>query len=188
MARTRNSWVPSVRLLYSTGELHSANGSTSSEHSNVEPGSLERKLKLASRSVVLGSGADSMVVVGAVRSPLTVHVQLAGVGSMFPETSTARTSSVCWPSVRSGKAGGSGHAANGAPSSEHWNVAFGSLLSKANLAVVRSDGSVGPHTIVVSGASCVTIVHSCLVTGASADVSPTSTRTSKVCAPRASPS
>ena len=67
--------------MYSIGDAHSANGSASRAHSKVEPDSLATKLKRASRRMVSASGPERIVVIGAVRSPATVHVQLAGVAS-----------------------------------------------------------------------------------------------------------
>ncbi len=58
-------------------------------HWNVEPASLEVKLKLGPVTFEGLAGADVIVVCGAVRS--TVHVLLAGVASVFPAGSVART-------------------------------------------------------------------------------------------------
>src|ERR687895_44734 len=105
-------------------------------HSNVEPGSLAVKLKVVSKvpsiAVVL---AVLSVVTGGVSSRTTVQRQLAGVGSMLRDGSTARTRRRCSPGVRPVYVAGSGHSANAAPSSAHSKVTGASLLSKAKVAV-----------------------------------------------------
>jgi hypothetical protein len=63
-------------------------------HSKLEPASVEVKLKLADVEFVGFAGPDVIVVSGAVRS--IVHVWLAGVASVFPAGSVARTWNV-WP-------------------------------------------------------------------------------------------
>ena len=67
---------------------------------------------------------------------------------------------MCEPLDRSVKSDGTGQALNAAPSSEHSNVAAGSSLSKAKLAVLLSLVLGGPKTIVVSGGSNSTTDHS----------------------------
>ena len=47
VARTRKVWTPIARSAYSYGDVHSANGSLSSEHSKVAPAS-ETKLMMPS--------------------------------------------------------------------------------------------------------------------------------------------
>jgi hypothetical protein len=81
IARTRKTCSPTIRSAYSIGDEHSLTGSASSWHSNVDIGSLETKLKLASISTVEGSGPDRIVVVGGVVSRTTVQRQVAGVAS-----------------------------------------------------------------------------------------------------------
>ncbi len=67
-------------------------------HSKLEPASVDVKLKLAEVEFVAAGGADVIVVSGAVRS--TVHVWLAGVASVFPAGSVARTWKVWLPAVK----------------------------------------------------------------------------------------
>jgi hypothetical protein len=70
----------------------------SSLHSKVELASVELKPKDAVVSVVVSDGFAPITVSGAVVSPgLTVQVKLAGLGSLLPAASTARTSKVCGP-------------------------------------------------------------------------------------------
>ena len=99
VARTRNVCGPSSTV-YSAGEAHGTNACVSSEHSKVAVESFETKWKLASSRVVSASGPFRIVVVGAVRSAATVHVQLAGVSSTLPAPSVARALNVCGPSAR----------------------------------------------------------------------------------------
>jgi hypothetical protein len=75
-----------------------------------------------------------IVVTGGVKSRMTVHVWRAGVGSARRATSTARTRRMCGPSVRPEKTP-SPQSVNEAPSSAHSNVASGSSLSKAKVAI-----------------------------------------------------
>jgi hypothetical protein len=55
----------------------------------VEPGSLAEKLKVALPLVVVAGGPEVIVVCGAVWS--IVQVWVAGVASVFPAASLART-------------------------------------------------------------------------------------------------
>src|SRR5688572_14383579 len=99
MDRTRNSWFPTKRPVYSLGEAHSANGAPSREHPNLEPGSFEEKAKLALVAVVVPLGPlASRVVWGALAS--TVQVWLTGASVVLPAASVARTSKVCSPLAR----------------------------------------------------------------------------------------
>jgi hypothetical protein len=70
----------------------------SSWHWNVEPASLETKLKLALVEALGSLGEAVMVVFGAAVS--TVHVKVAALASTLPAGSIARTLNVCEPSVR----------------------------------------------------------------------------------------
>ncbi len=77
--------------------MHAAQAPPSSRHSNVAPPGAE-KSKLALWLLVGVVGALSICVFGATVS--TVQVKLAGVGSVFPAPSVARTWNVWAPSVR----------------------------------------------------------------------------------------
>ena len=59
--------------------------------------SVPEKVKLAAALLVSAGGPESIAVVGAVVS--TVQVELAGVASMFPAWSIARTSKLWEPSA-----------------------------------------------------------------------------------------
>ena len=89
VARTRRVWVPSVSPVYWRGEVQKVNADPSREHSNVAPVSSAVKVKVAVVSVVGSSGPVATVVWGAVVS--TVQVYVAGVRSVFPAGSVART-------------------------------------------------------------------------------------------------
>ena len=101
------------------------------------------------RSPVGPLGPESIAVCGAVVS--TVHVRLAGVPSTLPAASVARTSKVCSPSARALSACGLVHDANAPPSSLHSKVAP-SFAEKAKDAPVERVRTLGPESIVVSGA------------------------------------
>ena len=77
------------------------NVAPSTEHSNVEPASLELNSNVTESSLIVepSAGPESIVVSGAV--PSTVKVREAGVWSVCPPA-TARTSNVWEPSERPG--------------------------------------------------------------------------------------
>jgi hypothetical protein len=85
--------------VYWRGEAHAANGAVSSEHSKVDPVSVAENVKVADVLAVRPFGPESIVVSGGVTS--TVQEWVAGVGSVFPARSVARTSKVWDPSARS---------------------------------------------------------------------------------------
>jgi hypothetical protein len=97
VARTANVCGPSespVRLL---GEPHEAQAPLSSRHSKVDPLSVEMNEKVAEVALVGSVGADVIAVSGTEVS--TNQPTDAGVGSVFPAASVARTSNVCGPSA-----------------------------------------------------------------------------------------
>lgn len=75
-------------------------------HSKLEPDSVEAKEKLAEVEVVLPPGPPLMLVSGGVVSigggpeASTVQLRVAGVGSMLPVASLARTEKLWLPSLR----------------------------------------------------------------------------------------
>ncbi len=86
-------------------------------HSKLEAASLEEKLKLAVLAAVEPEGPAVMAVSGGVVSGvLTVHVREAGVASVFPAKSMARTWKVCVPGARPVNALGELHDPYAAPS------------------------------------------------------------------------
>ena len=90
------------------------------------------------------------------RAPSTVKVRMAGVWSVLPTVSVARTLKVWTPSVRLVRVCSEVHVAQSSWSSLHWNVADGSL-EKRNAAVVVVIVPVGPASIVVWGAVVSTV-------------------------------
>src|SRR5687767_12766565 len=117
----------------------------------------ETKLNDALVSLVLSAGPDVMNVSGA---GTTVQSYLAGVGSKKPLSSTARTRSVCWPSVSSmarwsmigwpGTSGPISQPSKSPKSSEH-SYSAGSDEANLNAAVVLGVDAGGPDRMVVWG-------------------------------------
>jgi len=126
-------------------------------HSKVEPASLALKRNVAVVSVVGSVGPKSIVVSGAIVS--TVHAKLAGVESVFPAASVARTSKVWLVSLRPVYTCGEVHEENVPPSSRHSKVAPASLELNVKVASVEFVGSSGDESINVCGgvASTVTV-------------------------------
>ena len=98
VARTWNVCDPSASAAVVNGEVQDANAAGVDLHSNVEPPSVEVNVNVGVLSLVVPSGGDVIVVFGAAVS--TVNVRDAGVASVLPAASVARTSNVCDPSVR----------------------------------------------------------------------------------------
>ena len=165
-----------------SGELQVANSAASRRHSKLAPASLE-KVKVGVSSLVGPAGPPSIAVSGACVS--TVHVRLAGDPSVFPAASVARTWKVCSPSASALRTCGLVHEANVPSSSLHSNVAV-SFAEKAKVASVARVDTLGPESIVVSGAAVSTVK----LRLAASPVFPAASvaRTSNVCAPSASTS
>jgi hypothetical protein len=79
--------------------VQSLNEAPSSEHWNVEPGSLDEKANVALVLVVVPLGPDVIVVSGAVVS--IVQLRLAGLESTLPAASMALTRNWRFPAGRS---------------------------------------------------------------------------------------
>jgi hypothetical protein len=125
-ARTLNTCGPCVFTKNETGLVHAAQSALSSVHWKTAPASdVNEMVALVVATVPLG--AEVMVVSGATVS--TVQVREAGVGSMLPATSFARTSNVCEPSASPENDDWKTHGANAAPSRRHSkNIAGDSVL------------------------------------------------------------
>jgi hypothetical protein len=121
----------------------------------VLPASVDVNSKLALVEFVGFTGDDVIVVLGGPVS--TVHVRAAGVGSVFPTASVARTCTVWLPSARPVYVLGLVQAANAPASSLHWNVLLASVEVNEKLALVAFVGLTGPSVIVVSGAVASTV-------------------------------
>ena len=136
------------------GLAHAVQAPPSRRHSNVEPGSVEEKPKLAAVSVVGDDGAEEIGVFGAVVSAGTVTVQLAVAAelSVLPAASVARTAKAWSPTATSEYALGLVHATQAPPSRRHSNVEPDSVEEKPKLAAVSVVGDDGAEEIAVSGA------------------------------------
>jgi len=97
VALTRKLCGPSERPEYVNGDEQPENAAPSRLQAKLEPLSLEVNVKVALVTFVGFAGADPILVSGALVS--IVHVYEAGVGSVFPAGSVARTWKVCVPSV-----------------------------------------------------------------------------------------
>src|ERR687893_210628 len=78
-------------MIWVFGDVQGSNALRSSEHSNVTPGSVAPKLKLALGLVLTVCGAEEMNVSGGAASPSTIRqVWEADSGSTLPAASVAR--------------------------------------------------------------------------------------------------
>jgi hypothetical protein len=80
-------------------------------------------------------------------------IRLAGVASVFPAASVARTSNVCAPSVSAAVVCGDVQAANAPASTRHWELAPRSL-ENANVGAESLIGPCGPESIVLWAPPC----------------------------------
>src|SRR6201999_2677108 len=149
IARTRNECAPTARPLSARGDVQAAYAALSSEHSNVEPTSVAVNANDAVVAFVLAGGVVPIVVFGAAVS--IVHVYVSGEPSGLPNGAIARTRNVCVPALSPVRLRGDVHRANGALSSEHWNVEPTSFEVNANVAEVSSVGFGGWLVMSVSG-------------------------------------
>jgi hypothetical protein len=127
----------------------------SSEHSKLDPDSLAVNWKLTVAFVVVAGGAWVMVVFGAVVSIVTER--LAGVVSMFPAESIARTWKVWVPVPSAAVVCGDVQDWNDAEPTRHWKVAV-SLAENSNVGVESFVVPVGPAVMVVCGATLSTVM------------------------------
>ena len=99
VARTLTVWPPSASAGVVHGLVHAVQAPLSTRHVNVEPASVEVKPNAGVASLVGPLGPEVIVVSGAVVSDgaLIVHVCVAGVASVLPAASVARTLNVCEP-------------------------------------------------------------------------------------------
>src|SRR5471030_1453637 len=100
--------------------------------------------------------AGETVTTGATVS--TVQDAEAGDGSRRPSSATARTSSVCAPSLSRVSVVGLKHTVNTAPSRAHWKVADGSSEENATNALFEATNPAGAVVIVVFGGASAEIV------------------------------
>ena len=152
VARTWKVWLPAVKAgEIDSGLVQDVQLPPSTRHSKLEPPSEELKPK---SGVVLLDGLDgleSIVVFGAVRS--TVQVWLAGVVSVLPAVSVARTSNVWLPAVSAGEIdSGLVQDVQLPPSTRHSKLEPVSEELNVKLGLVLFDGSDGLVSMVVFGA------------------------------------
>jgi hypothetical protein len=129
------------------GDVHVPQAPVSSRHSSG-PASVAEKPNDAELDPTVPLGPLEIDVFGAVVS--TVQVRFAGVASMFPTVSMARTENVCSPSPSPEYAFGEPHAAQEPASSLHSNVPA-SLDENPNEAELDPTVPLGPLAIDVSG-------------------------------------
>src|SRR6186997_1514016 len=134
-ARTSKVWLPAVKAgEIDSGLVHDVQLPPSTRHSKLEPPSVELNVKLGVVLLDGSAGLESMVVLGAVRS--TVHVWLAGVPSVLPAASVARTSKVWLPAPRVERLCGLVHGVQLPPSMRHSKLEPVSEELKVKLGVV----------------------------------------------------
>jgi hypothetical protein len=182
VARTENVCEPSASSAYSRGLVQVSKAPLSREHSNVAPAS-ELNEKLAPAELVVTAGPLVSVVSGAVES--IVQAKEAGVASMFPAASLARTEKLCSPSARPAYSFGLVQASYAPASSAHSKLAPASELNP-NAAVALFAGLLGCESIVVSGA-LESIVQTKLTGVGSLFPAASRARTEKLCEPSPNP-
>jgi hypothetical protein len=141
--------VPTLSTAVVNGDEQAAKAAASTRHWNPDapPDPLNVNVGVVSLVAV---GPPVMSVFGVVVS--TTNVCVAGVASVFPAASVARTSKVWLPSFRTAVVNGEAHVANAAPSTRHWNVDPGSVAVNVNVGVLSLPGLSAPAVIVVFGA------------------------------------
>jgi len=147
VARTVTVWLPSARADTAYEDKQVVARAPSREHAVVAD-SFTVNVTVPERLEVTPLGPPVIVTTGAVVS--TVHDQVAGLGSVFPDESVARTPNVCAPAATV-KEMPDTHGAKAAPSCEHWNVEPALVLVNENDAVVAFVKAAGLAVMVVSG-------------------------------------
>jgi hypothetical protein len=164
--------------------VQAAKAAPSRAHWKLEPPSLEVKPKLALELVLKAGGPAVMVVFGGAVSAgdWIVQVWLAGVGSVLPAGSVARTWKVWEPSARAVYSCGLAQGAKAASSRAHWKLEPASLEVKPKLALVLVVDVGGAAVMVVFG-GVVSTVHVWLAAVASVLPAGSVARTEKECDP-----
>jgi hypothetical protein len=148
-------------------------------HSKLLPDSVDVKLNVASVWLLGSDGPDVMLVFGGVVS--MVQVRFAGLESVLPASSIARTRKVCAPSVSGAVVYGVVHVPQAPASRRHWKVP-GSLELNVNVGCDEPSVPLGPDVIVVWGAAVSTVQLRVAGVG-SVLPAPSRARTSNVCEP-----
>src|SRR5205085_2214224 len=135
------------------GEAQLAQSPESRRHSNDAPAS-EENPNVADGWLVVPVGPESTTVCAAAVS--TVQPRVAGMGSVLPAASVARTAKVCSRSGRPAYALGDEHATQSPASRRHSNDAPASE-ENAKLGDASFVAPIGPDVISVSGATVSTV-------------------------------
>ena len=100
VARTSKVCAPEPRFEYDLGEVHESQVPVSILHSKVDPALLDEKVNEGLAFDVGPMGPESICVSGGPVSSVMLNDRVAGLGSVFPGVSVARTSKVCGPGAR----------------------------------------------------------------------------------------
>jgi hypothetical protein len=129
-------------------------GPLSKLHAKVLLALLDVKVKDALGMVVVAGGPPVIVVLGQVRS--IIHVKVAGVGSILPLVSVARTWNVCVPATKPVYVVGVVQPAKKPLSKLHAKVLLALVDWKVKPALVLLVVAGGLDVIIVSGVELVT--------------------------------
>jgi hypothetical protein len=157
VARTATVCAPSVSAAVVHGLVQLVDGLESTRQRNVDDVSLEVKANVGVLSFVGPFGPEMILVSGRVVSGggavavFTVTGRVAGVGSVLPAASVARTATAWSPSGSAAVVHGLVHDAHAPESTRQANVDPLSLEVKANVGVLSLVVPLGPEVIVVSG-------------------------------------
>src|SRR5918998_5272655 len=156
-ARISISCSPAARRGITNGDSHGTGSAPSRLQVNVTPScaSLEWKVNSARPLSASTSGAESMNVSGAVRSPIR-HSYSTHCSSQMPWGSRARTAKKCSPLDRFVYSTPELQFSSSTPSSQHQKVEPGTSAAQVNFALVLSVISPGAVRIeVIGGAATV---------------------------------
>src|SRR5262245_44668431 len=126
-AATVKVWSPSAMSVNDVGELHAVTGAPSRAHVNVAPGS-DENAKAGSWAAESTAGPESTAVSGGVVSgagptgATYAKARSAGVLSLLPALSIAKTLNTCGPGATTGSVWAEAHLAAAPPSSRHLNL------------------------------------------------------------------
>ena len=150
VARTSNVCEPSASAAVVNGDVQDAKAAASTRHSNVEPASVEVNVNVGVLSLVEPRGPAVIVVSGAVVSTREA-CSVAGVASMLPAASVARTSNVCAPWASAGVVYGEVQDANAPRRPGTRTSSRASVEVNVNVGVLSLVVTVGPEVMRVSG-------------------------------------
>ena len=151
VALTVNLWSPSGSAEAVKGELQATNGSPSTRHRKLAPGSAEEKAKLGVVSLVAEPGTGPSVIE---RSAAASMVQARETVELsFPPRSVAFTRKTCGPSSRPEAVNGEPQSSKRPPSSRQLKLAPDSFAPKLNEGLGSSEvePEAGPEWIATEG-------------------------------------